>query len=322
MLSHTNNYSFKHRWHPLFNLLFFMLIFSALVLTNVAKVFAADAGTKTNPISVSETSYSSVVTQVKNARHASSPRQRVFVKKSPATTDLDIVAQNVINDVNNYNASQPAYDLYQTPLLKYKIGQEDGVWYIDFKMLHLNTSEQSTQGQSDLTSILQSLSLSGKTQYQKTKAIYDYTIANLEFDHNYKYTVFDVGSTGKIDPEQIPYFMQYLMYNTNIISKIIYGTLTDTDDNAHQHAWNIAKIGSYWYNFDTLPFMLSEVIDEPEGCRRVFLMNNEDFVHHERNAEYNTDEFNTTYNMTTKSYNPGSTAHSYTPCNYPLINKF
>ena len=328
MLGRTknNNQSVGCLWYLSLQLLLFTLIFITSIIVNTTSVSAADAGTKTNPISVSETSYSSVVTQVRNAQHASLLRQRVFVKKSPASTDLDIVAQNVINEANLVTDQLYSFDVYHTPLTKYTIGQEDGVWYIDFKMLHPNTAEQNALAQDNITAIVTSLSFSGKTQYQKIKLIYDYTIANMAIDLTYKDSVIDAVNDGKVNLEQIPYFIQYMILKANNRARVITGNIIDIDGIPHRHSWIIVKIGSYWYNLDPAPYMVSQISDDPATCYRYFLKSNDDFPYHERDAEFNTEEFNTTYNMTPKSYDAGSTrpkpGETTPTCIYPEIKKF
>lgn len=304
-----------------------ILLFGGICLAQAAissRAYAAtEDGTKANPFSVSDTSYSGITTQLQNAHQNSLRHQRIYVEKS-TSTDLGIVAQNAINEVRLTKELMRSYNVYHTPLIKYKIGQDDGVWYIDYNMLQLDDPERTALAINNRSEIMTSFSLSGKTQYQKVKTIHDYIVANIKIDYTYTDSTFDAINTKRANLEQIPYLFQYFAGNTNIQSRVITGNLIDVNNVPHRHVWNIVKIGSYWYNLDPIPYMISQLSDSPATCYKYFLENNEDFTFHERDEEFNTEEYNTSYVMTPKTYNAGSTKPKPTDptCIYPEIKNF
>lgn len=294
-------------------------------------VSAADpAGSRGNPISVSDSSYNSVTNLLKTSIGNRESKCRVYVKKSNTSVDLDVVLEAVKQAALAVSNSTTIDDYlsYHTSLLRASRGDDGGVAYFQFHMLYLDTPEEESFAATKTTEVLQSLSLSGMTQYQKIKKIRDYFVQNVTLNYSYKYgSVISTLDANGASPLEIAYMAYRLYRATNIQSRVITGNIVDSNNNQRPHAWNIVKIGSYWYNIDIASDMVfiqntptSEYIQENED--KCFLQDNANFTNHIRDPEYDTESFNTSFPMTSKAYNAGSRLYNCDVYPYRTLGRF
>ena len=150
------------------------------------------------------------------------------------------------------------------------------------------------------------MALSGKSDYEKVKAIHDYICDTVNYDYtnledkNYtlKYTAYAAlcNNTAVCQGYAVAFYR--MCKEIGLPVRIITGTGNDA-----AHAWNIVKIGSNtraagdYYNIDC-----TWDGQDKETYHIYFLKNEEDFVDHVRDAEYNTAAFHAQYPMSRLSY--------------------
>ena len=293
------------------------------------KTFAADpSGSKGNPISISSNTNTGEVTNLlKTSLINRDKKVRIYVKKSNSNVDLDVVNNTVKADVFVYQtgasyAAHGDYLAHHTISINSRVGIDDGVYYIQYNMAYLDTPSEATSADSNVSSILQGLSLSGKTQFQKHKIIRNYLIEQFGLDFSYDN---DSGGLSYGSQKAIAYDYAWLycrlIIATSNSCRVITGKVEDNQGDQRDYAWSIAKLGSYWYNIDIASDILIAQYDggftqyeHEESC---FLYSNANFQNYIRDPEFNTESFNSSYPMTAKSYDAGSTKNPYGCDNHP-----
>lgn len=173
--------------------------------------------------------------------------------------------------------------------------------------------------------ILEGLNLAGKTDYQKIKAIYDYLCENVDYAHDHLPVCASGGCTGYehsahaalIEGESVCQGYTLALYRmaleAGVDARCIAGIGYGDGINPENHAWNIVKLGDYYYNADaTWDATVAEYGDDYE----YFLCGDSNFVNHVKNGEagvsiqgypdYASAEFNAAYPMSPTDFAPGA----------------
>lgn len=176
-------------------------------------------------------------------------------------------------------------------------GWYDFTWY----MQYCSTAAQETYVNKKIPSIVSSLKLDGKSDYEKVKACYDYVTKNVTYDYLGLYlgtpdchSCYNAIRYKKAVCQGYATFMYRLMRQCKIPCRIIAG-----NGNGEAHGWNIVKLGNYYYNLDS-------TWDAGQSRYNYFLKNMSEFKGHARYAEYTTAAFYKTYPMAAKSYVPSA----------------
>ena len=193
-----------------------------------------------------------------------------------------------------------------------------------FNLTYRTTLEQEQQVRAKANEVLDSLHKTRTmiTDYQKIKAIYDYICENVTYDHDnlnddshqLKYTAY-AALVNKTAVCQGYASLFYLMASIEGVSSRIIGGIGKTSaDESEPHAWNIARIGSLYYNLDST---WDAVMFQAQQPYEYFLKSDSDFeVDHVRdnnlgdNGEvyginYTSPEFYAAYPMGAESFVPG-----------------
>lgn len=167
-----------------------------------------------------------------------------------------------------------------------------------FSADYRTTLKQEEKLDAAIASALEELDLTDATDYEKVKAIHDYIINRVSYDQSYqKHTAYHalVNKSSVCEGYALAAYRMFL--DTGIDCRIIVGTA-----DGGPHAWNIVKVDGKWYNIDL-------TWDDPitsNGTQVLrydyFLKNEEDFINHTRNKEYNTKEFKKAYPIAEESY--------------------
>ena len=182
-------------------------------------------------------------------------------------------------------------------------GTSDGENYqycytLDFA--YYTTAAQEKELDSAVSSLLESLNVSGKSDYQKICAIYDYMCENITYDYD---NLEDESYTLKFTPyaalknktavcQGYALLFYRLMLELDVDARLIAG------DGGGPHAWNIVKLGDVYYNVDS-------TWDAGYDEYAFFLKNTENFVDHARYLDYMTTQFHTDYPMSATDYVDG-----------------
>ena len=171
---------------------------------------------------------------------------------------------------------------------------------------YYTTYEQEQELTAIVNEALDNMALSGKSDYEKVKTIHDYICDTVDYDFEHlkdeqyllKYTAYAALCNGKAVCQGYAVAFYRMCKEAGLPVRIITGT-----GNGDAHAWNIVKISSNartsgeYYNIDC-----TWDGQEKETYHIYFLKNQEDFVDHTRNEEYNTTEFHAQYPMSRLSY--------------------
>lgn len=169
--------------------------------------------------------------------------------------------------------------------------------HITFTFTYLSDADQEAQMDQAVADLLSSLNLSGKTDYQKIKAIYDYICSNITYDYDNlyddSYTLKHSSYAALINKKAVCQGYASLFYRlaleAGIDARVISG------DSSGPHAWNIVKIEGSYYNLDS-------TWDAGNTEYEYFLKNAKDFPNHTRDAAYTTAAFTSSYPIAATSY--------------------
>ncbi len=171
---------------------------------------------------------------------------------------------------------------------------------ITYTMQYYTTKEQEEQLTAKVNSIMNELNLAGKTDEEKVKAIHDKLCATTDYDYEnlnvasykLKYTAYAALCQGKAVCQGYAIAFYRLCKEAGLSVRVISGI-----GGGGGHAWNIVKVGDYYYNIDT-----TWDGQDSETRYSFYLQNEADFADHVRDNEYNTEEFHQTYPMARYSY--------------------
>ncbi|MBQ3531016.1 MAG: leucine-rich repeat protein [Oscillospiraceae bacterium] len=169
-----------------------------------------------------------------------------------------------------------------------------------YYMVYFTTAQQEETLNTAVDNLLDSLDLEGKDDYQKVSAIYKYICDNTTYDYtnlnddNYKlkYSAY----AALIDKTSVCQGYANLFYRL-ALEEGIDARLVSGMTSGGGHAWNIVKIGDYYYNVDA-------TWDAGSGAHSYsyFLRCEENFINHFRDEEYDTAEFHEQYPMDASDY--------------------
>jgi len=169
-----------------------------------------------------------------------------------------------------------------------------------YTFTYYTTHEQEQDLTSKVNIALGGLALGGKTEYEKICLIYDYICDNVDYDrenlnnpNNFtKYSAYAALCQGKAVCQGYAILFYRMCRESGLSVRIISGL-----GNGGNHAWNIVKIGSLYYNVDSTWDGQDKIT-----THNWFLLNEVDFAKHTRDEKYTSEEFNAAYPMADKSY--------------------
>ena len=169
-----------------------------------------------------------------------------------------------------------------------------------YQVTYYTTAAQEAEMDTAVASVLTELSLDGKSDYEKIKAIYDYICANVEYDYDHlndsSYTLKCTAYAALINKTAVCQGYAGLLYRLALEAGVDCRMITGTG-NGGGHAWNIVKLDGKYYNVDT-------TWDAGETEYTYFLRCGDNFDDHTRNSAYDTGAFHTAYPMAEADYVP------------------
>lgn len=125
-------------------------------------------------------------------------------------------------------------------------------WLIRTKFMFSYTDDTSNEDyvSSRVSSIISSLGISGKSDYTKAKAIYDWVCSNVSYDltasTSERYTAYGALKNGVAVCKGYALLYYELATEAGLSCRFISGT-----SYGGSHAWNIVKVNGTWYNLDS-----------------------------------------------------------------------
>ncbi len=169
-----------------------------------------------------------------------------------------------------------------------------------YQLTYYTTAEQEAELDAAVSSALNGLSLGGKTEYQKIRAVYDFICANTVYDYDHlgdsSYNLQFTAYAAMINKTSVCQGYANLLYRMLLSVGVDTRIVT-----SETHAWNIVKIGDLYYNVD------STWDAGNNGNYSWFLKCMDHFTgdDHVREAPYSEDAFLTEYPMSPTDYSEG-----------------
>ncbi|MCD7843136.1 MAG: hypothetical protein LUG17_00730 [Clostridiales bacterium] len=195
---------------------------------------------------------------------------------------------------------------------------------LTYTMTYFTTAEQEAEVTAKLETVMDSLDLDSKCDYQKIQAIYDYICDNVTYDYDnlndddydLKYTAYAALINGTSVCQGYSVLFYRMALEAGIDARYISGTATNSAGSTGAHAWDIVKLGNYYYNVDTTWDEASYLagIDY-----RYFLLGEDNFnTNHFRSSTYSTDEFYEAYPMSDSDYPEDMERVDFSTCTVTL----
>ena len=125
-----------------------------------------------------------------------------------------------------------------------------------FSITYYTDAEQEQEMNTAVTAAMSTLSLDGKSDYEKIKIIHDYIIAHVTYDYEHLGTDYDLMYTpyaALINGTSVCQGYAVLTYRLMLLAGIDCRVITGDADNGSigKHAWNIVKLNGKYYYLDT-----------------------------------------------------------------------
>ncbi len=200
--------------------------------------------------------------------------------------------------------------------LNYTRTGDDPDWTVN-AVLHITyftTAAQEETVEDTLDKVIAGMALDGLTDYQKLQTVYNYLSAirydytNLEDDsYTLKYSAYAALIDRTAVCQGYANLFYLFMQRLGIDCRIISGWGLGEGGKYEAHAWNIVKLGKYYYNCDA-------TWDEGAKTFQWFLKGSSDFPKHIADDEYTTDAFKAAYPIAEKAYSEDTPpAHQHVP---------
>ncbi len=173
-------------------------------------------------------------------------------------------------------------------------------------VIYTDSAQMEAATTTAINQALAALNLSGKSEFDKIKAIHDYVVERIDYtnDNTYKcHSTYAAIVEGKAVCQGYASLFLRMCKQSGIPARYITGYGITEEGKKEAHAWNIVKLGDYWYNVDTTwddPIMLRALYYD------YFLKSDADFADHERSEEYTTSSFYEAHPMSPISYRMGN----------------
>ncbi|MCD7745035.1 MAG: leucine-rich repeat protein [Lachnospiraceae bacterium] len=190
-----------------------------------------------------------------------------------------------------------------------------GIYYLTITctMTYYTTAAQETEVTEKLETVMEGLDLDSKSDYEKISAIYEYICKNVTYDNTnledetymLKYSAYAALINGTSVCQGYAALLYRMMLMAGIDARLISGT-----GNGGGHAWNIVKLGDYYYNVDSTWDATTTRTALVPISYKYYLRCNANFGDHTRDGKYSTDEFNASYPMNETDYQLSETEAS------------
>lgn len=279
---------------------------SDITISSVSEILAAYAS------GFSEKDYNGVDAAAAVLRGALLNRKTAFsVAVKSETNDANALFSGLLERACKEDFSDPTAGDYLRESISgadasvsYYVMEASDMKYYTFKMnfSYYANAAQENYVTSNVKRIASELRLSAKPEDEKIKAVYDYVTAHVKYDNAavsgnkpLAHSAYNALAEGKAVCQGYAGLVYRLMREADIPVRIITGK-----SQGQNHAWNIVKISGQWYNLDaTWDSTLSAGNDKKY---QYFLKNMAAFIDHQRDAVFESTDFNKAHPMAAGSY--------------------
>ena len=171
---------------------------------------------------------------------------------------------------------------------------------VTYNLSYMSTYEQEAELTEAVNAAISSLDMENDDEYTKVYKIYNYICDNVDYDfenleddtYMLKYTAYAAMCDGTAVCQGYAILFYRMCKEVGLSVRYINGY-----GSGGRHAWNIVRIGDFYYNLDSTWDGQDEVT-----YSNYFLKNMADFSDHTRHDEFLTDEFMTDYPMASLSW--------------------
>ena len=195
----------------------------------------------------------------------------------------------------------------------YSWRESDGIYYIilNYTICYDSSAEQESQLESVFNNVMEQLDLSGKTDYQKIKAIYDYITANIVYDYDglndadnvLKLTAYAALVNRTCVCQGYANLFYRMALTAGVDCRIIEGI-----GNGGNHAWNIVRLNGSYYNVDST---WDATAYQSGSAYQYFLKCEDTFDNHTRSEAFQTQDFQSRYPMAESDYVDSGDSYEY-----------
>ena len=233
------------------------------------------------------------------------------------TTDYQTLAKSIFAEAVKHTGAANEGDYLKWSYAGYKCGIKrtlvDDVYtyYFTYTVTYYTTAEQEALVSEKVDEILDADVFTDTEDYctwDKIDYIYDYITSNVTYDHEnvsdddykLKYTAYAALYDGTAVCQGYSTLLYRLLLEEGIDCRLIAG-----NGNGESHSWNIIKLGDLYYCADA-------TWDAGQDDWTYFLTSESYFSKtHERWDEYDTDEFNEAYPMSSYAFSHNYEGHSF-----------
>lgn len=211
-----------------------------------------------------------------------------------------------LDETNNPTEGDYIYQQYGGYELNYQYQKIDGNYQytIEITPHYYTTLQQEEQVNQQLQAVLESFHFSRKTtEFEKIQMIHQYICDSIEYDivhqKNQYYHLKTTAFAGLINHRAVCQGYAVLMYRmlreSGIDARVITGIVRKEDGSEELHAWNLVRIGKYWYHIDA-------TWNDQQQTDAYFLKCDSSMSSHIRDEEYQTADFYQRYPMANTDY--------------------
>lgn len=176
-----------------------------------------------------------------------------------------------------------------------------GQYSVTYTIWYYTTRQQEAQVTAKVKKVLSSLRVKNMNTYGKIKTIYDYICKNVRYDYDTlydgsvgKYTAYQALIKGKAVCQGYASLFYRMAMDAGVRARVMPGSSRSVP-----HAWNIVKLGSYYYNLDS-------TWDAGVKKYAYFLKSDKEFSDHVRDDAYRASSFKRAYPVSSTSYKNGA----------------
>ena len=180
----------------------------------------------------------------------------------------------------------------------------NGVYYYKFSFSteYLTTAEEEEEVTTLLKGIYGELNLTGKSDVEKVRTIYDYITTHVEYDYSHlndtsyhpQFTARACLVDGKAVCKGFSLLLYRMLKDQGIDCRIVSGNAVSDDQVSGSHAWNIVKLEDVYFYLDSTW--------DTGGYHDYFLYGSGDYDNHQLSDDYLTAAFTSRYPVSDVNY--------------------
>lgn len=170
-------------------------------------------------------------------------KQPNLVLKVPLFVGSNLDEYTIKSFLNKYS-----YFKFDLTKAEYTVEKNRLFFKLNTSFEYVLTKEQEEFVNSEVKSIIKTLDLDNKSDYEKAFIIYNWVIDNLSYDLNY-YSSYDALKNGKAVCQGYADLFNRLAREAGLNSIVTVGELK-RGNKSEPHAWNVVEIDNVWYHVD------------------------------------------------------------------------